>query len=140
MYIILNFCPNKNKTILYIPLHKRPLRKAQKCKGQGDMPAFYRKINRVPNSICMKRGSVLYPYHNRIKQRIYAGELLRYEYVRDYPRIGEALVLYFSTHPPVRPIRPHRYAEYLPILARWDAGGYRQNTEDCDEKSKGGRF
>ena len=46
----------------------------------------------------------MYPYHNRIKQRIRAGELVGYEYVEDYPRMGEALVLYFSTNPPVRPI------------------------------------
>ena len=62
----------------------------------------------------------MYPYHNKIKQRIGAGELTGYEYVTDYPRIGEALVLYFSTLPPVRPIRPHRYAEYLPLLQEWE--------------------
>lgn len=64
----------------------------------------------------------MYPYHNRIKQRIRAGELVGYEYVEDYPRMGEALVLYFSTNPPVRPIRPYRYAEYKPLLAQWEAG------------------
>lgn len=63
----------------------------------------------------------MYPYHNKIKQRIRAGELAGYEYVADYPRIGEALVLHFSTHPPVRPVRPHRYAEYRPLLAQWEA-------------------
>lgn len=62
----------------------------------------------------------MYPYHNKIKQRIRAGELTGYEYVTDYPRIGNALVLHFSTHPLVRPIRPHRYGEYLPLLCRWE--------------------
>ena len=50
----------------------------------------------------------MYPYHNRLKQRIRAGELAGYEFVAHYPRIGEALVLYFFTDPPVRPVRPHR--------------------------------
>ncbi len=34
----------------------------------------------------------MYPYHNRLKQRIRAGELAGYEFVAHYPRIGEALV------------------------------------------------
>lgn len=58
----------------------------------------------------------MYPYHNRIKQRINAGELTGYEFVDNYPRIGPALVLKFSTYPPVRPIRPHRREEYMQIL------------------------
>ena len=36
----------------------------------------------------------MYPYHNQIKRRIRAGELAGYAFVSDYPRIGEALVLY----------------------------------------------
>lgn len=66
----------------------------------------------------------MYPYHNKIKQRIRSGELLSYEYVTDYPRIGEALVLRFSTHPALRPIRPHRYAEYARLLADWEGGAF----------------
>jgi hypothetical protein len=58
----------------------------------------------------------MYPYHNRIKQRIKNGELIEHKFVVHYPKIGEALVLRFSTYPPIRPIRPHRYAEYLPLL------------------------
>lgn len=71
--------------------------------------------------ISEKGGVPAYPYHNKIKQRIRGGELVAYDYVTDYPRIGEALVLYFSTYPPVRPIRPRRYAEYAPLLAAWEA-------------------
>lgn len=71
-------------------------------------------------SVHPERRIVLYPYHNRLKQRIRAGELVGYEYVADYPRIGEALVLYFSTHPPVRPVRPYRYEEYEPLLLQWE--------------------
>ncbi len=70
----------------------------------------------------------MYPYHNKIKQRIRAGELIGYQYVANYPRIGPALVLHFSTHPPVRPIRPYRYQEYLPILAAWEAQQQQKKT------------
>ena len=58
----------------------------------------------------------MYPYHNRIKQRIRAGELLDHYYTENYPRIGKALVLVFSTPPMFRPIRPHRWAVYESIL------------------------
>ena len=58
----------------------------------------------------------MYPYHNRIKQRIHNGELVDHYYTNDYPRIGEALVLVFSTEPILRPIRPKRKAEYKAML------------------------
>ena len=60
------------------------------------------------------------PYHNQIKQRINDGELIGYEFREDYPGIGECLVLKFSTHPATRPIRPHKYVEYVDILAKWN--------------------
>lgn len=62
----------------------------------------------------------MYPYHNRIKQRIANGELVGYEFVDDYPGIGEALVLKFYTYPPMRPIRPHRYGDYVDVIAEWE--------------------
>lgn len=62
----------------------------------------------------------MYPYHNRIKQRIKNGELIGYEYTKNYQSIGECLLLYFNTHPFVRPIRPHKYHEYVDILAQWE--------------------
>lgn len=62
----------------------------------------------------------MYPYHNRIKQRIRSGELVSYEFVDDYPGIGECLLLKFSTLPPLRPVRPHRYVDYVEILAEWN--------------------
>lgn len=58
----------------------------------------------------------MYPYHNKIKQRIAAGELIGHEWRTDYPNIGECLVLKFSTPPFLRPIRPHRYAEYMSLI------------------------
>lgn len=57
-----------------------------------------------------------YPYHNRIKQRIANGELTGWYFTDNYPKIGEALVLCFSTYPPFRPIRPYRYGEYMKLL------------------------
>jgi len=65
----------------------------------------------------------MYPYHNRIKQRIRDGELIGYRYVNDYPRIGKCLLLEFSTPPFVRPVRPERYGEYEPILREWEKKG-----------------
>ena len=61
----------------------------------------------------------MYPYHNRIKQRISNGELVGVEMRSDYPRIGECAVLKFSTVPALRPIRPHRYAEYAQIISKY---------------------
>ena len=54
----------------------------------------------------------MYPYHNRIKQRIDNNELLNMEFVDNYPNIGKCLVLTFGTKPYKRPIRPHAYDRY----------------------------
>ena len=54
----------------------------------------------------------MYPYHNKIKQRINNGELIKYEYVEKYKLIQPALLLYFRTEPYIRPIRSHRFEEY----------------------------
>ena len=61
-----------------------------------------------------------YSYHGRIRQRIRAGELAGYYYASNYPRIGQALVLVFTTYPPLRPVRPHKWPEYSGILADWE--------------------
>ena len=58
----------------------------------------------------------MYPYHNRIKQRIRNGELVAVRDCANYPGIGECKVLVFSTVPIYRPIRPYRYAEYAEVL------------------------
>lgn len=71
----------------------------------------------------------MYPYHNKIKQRIRRGELIAFEFVDDYPGIGEALVLKFSTYPPLRPVRPHRYGEYVDILAEGIRNGGERNAQ-----------
>jgi len=58
----------------------------------------------------------VYPYHNIIKQRIRNGELVDYRFVENYKNIGECLLLFFSTAPYIRPIRPYRYSEYAELL------------------------
>ncbi len=57
-----------------------------------------------------------YHYHSTVKSRIKKGLLQGYDFVFDYPRIGECLVLYFSTKPYKVPIRPYRYHEYEKYL------------------------
>lgn len=59
----------------------------------------------------------MYPYHNKIKQRINNGELVDWYFTDSYPHIGKALVLVFNTVPIRCPIRPHKYNDYLPMLA-----------------------
>ena len=59
----------------------------------------------------------MYPYHNKIKQRINNKELIRYEYVKEYKNISPCLVLYFETEPKIRPIREHRFKEYEEFFA-----------------------
>lgn len=61
----------------------------------------------------------MYPYHNKVKKRIRNGELIGYEFIDSYKNIGECLLLYFSTEPFIRPIRPHKYHEYTDILVEW---------------------
>lgn len=58
----------------------------------------------------------MYPYHNKIKQRINNGELVRFEFVDRYKNISPCLLLYFDTEPNVRPIREHRFEEYKQLL------------------------
>jgi len=58
----------------------------------------------------------MYPYHNKIKQRIKNNELEGYEYVEKYKTISPCLLLHFTTEPKTRPIREHRFGEYEAIL------------------------
>jgi hypothetical protein len=58
----------------------------------------------------------MYPYHNKIKQRIKNNELKRYEYVAKYKAIAPCLLLHFITEPYIRPIRSHRFEEYELII------------------------
>jgi hypothetical protein len=58
----------------------------------------------------------MYPYHNKIKQRIKNREMISYEYVEKYKQISPCLLLHFSTDPKIRPIREHRFKEYEIIL------------------------
>jgi hypothetical protein len=58
----------------------------------------------------------MYPYHNKIKQRIKNQELISYEFVDRYRDISPCLLLHFETEPSVRPVREHRFDEYRPLL------------------------
>ena len=58
----------------------------------------------------------MYPYHNKIKQRIKNNELEGYEYLDKYKSISPCLLLHFNTEPRPRPIREHRFEEYEIIL------------------------
>ena len=60
----------------------------------------------------------MYPYHNKIKQRINNKELIDYEYVDVYKNISPCLLLYFDTEPKVRLIREHRFKEYENLLEK----------------------
>ena len=60
----------------------------------------------------------MYPYHNRIKQRINNNELIGYEYVEEYNGIKPCLVLHFNTEPKIRPIREYRFKEYENFLVK----------------------
>lgn len=59
----------------------------------------------------------MYQYHNCIKHRINNGELIDHYFADNYPGIGEALVLVFNTAPFLRPIRPHKWPDYVNILS-----------------------
>ncbi len=61
----------------------------------------------------------VYPYHNKIKQRIRNRELIKYEYVEKYKKISPCLLLYFNTTPYVRPIRKHKFKEYQVLLDKF---------------------
>ncbi len=57
----------------------------------------------------------MYPYHNRILQRIKNGELIGFEFCDS----GEfAMILKFSTYPYTRPIREHAVWRYEEILGK----------------------
>ena len=55
----------------------------------------------------------MYPYHNRIKQRILNGEFIGIE---DSDKEEFAFVLLFNTYPFTRPIRHHAVGKYEYLL------------------------
>ena len=75
----------------------------------------------------------MYPYHNKIKQRIQNDELTGYEYVEVYKLISPCLLLYFSTDPKIRPIRKHRFEEYEAILHAQTAVRQHYNKHETKE-------
>ena len=75
----------------------------------------------------------MYPYHNKIKQRIKNGELIGFEFAEDWPKIGSCLLLRFNTLPALRPIRAKRFGEYAPILKQWAEEKFAGNVRECAE-------
>ncbi|MAJ90438.1 MAG: hypothetical protein CMD08_04090 [Flavobacteriales bacterium] len=59
----------------------------------------------------------MYPYHNKIKQRIRNREMIKYKYVNQYKKISPCLLLYFNTELKIRPIRQHKFQEYEKLLS-----------------------
>ena len=55
----------------------------------------------------------MYPYHNRIRQRINNGELVGIE---ESDKDEFAFVLVFNTYPFTRPIRHHDVHKYFDLL------------------------
>ena len=55
----------------------------------------------------------MYPYHNRIKQRIKNGELIG---IQPSKKEEFAFLLVFKTTPMIRPIRHHAVEKYLDLL------------------------
>ena len=61
----------------------------------------------------------MYPYHNRILQRIKNGELIGFEFCEG----GDfAVILHFCTEPYTRPIREHAVYKYEEILRGFNNG------------------
>ena len=58
----------------------------------------------------------MYLYHNIIRKRITSGELVDALIVEDYNGDGERLLLFFSSPPFVRPVRPHAYPKYIDVF------------------------
>lgn len=78
----------------------------------------------------------MYSYHNRIKQRIRAGELIDSYYTDSYPRIGKALVLVFRTEPFLRPIREYRWEEYEGVIENRRKEKIRSNAVLCEGQQR----
>ena len=55
----------------------------------------------------------MYPYHNRIRQRINNGELVGIE---ESGKKEFAFILVFNTYPFTRPIRPHAVYRYKDLI------------------------
>lgn len=55
----------------------------------------------------------MYPYHNRIRQRINNGELIG---IQESEKEEFAFVLVFNTQPFTRPIRHHATHKYFDLL------------------------
>ena len=60
----------------------------------------------------------MYPYHNKIKQRIKTMSSLSTNTLTGTKNISPCLLLHFNTDPKVRPIRKHRFLEYEKVFEK----------------------
>ena len=83
---------------------------------------------------------MLNDYHNQVKRRIRAGELVGYEWRDNQPGVGECLMLIFKTEPIYRPIRMNRIHEYVDLLVHWNKynAGRSRNHERQHDLAGGG--
>lgn len=58
----------------------------------------------------------MYPYHNRISQRIKHDELIGWYEEENYKKTGKRIILVFKTYPFTRPVRPEAYLKYEKYL------------------------
>ncbi|MBE7075318.1 MAG: thermostable hemolysin delta-VPH [Clostridiales bacterium] len=54
-------------------------------------------------------------YHSKVKKVIENDIVTKIEILDEYHGISPAMVLYFSSHPPM-PIREHKWDEYIALL------------------------
>lgn len=57
-----------------------------------------------------------YNYHAQLKKRILNKEFSHAEFVDKYKNISPCLILYFYTEPKIRPIRKHKFNEYMKLI------------------------
>lgn len=75
---------------------------------------FFLKDNLLLHNINM-----YYNYHAQIRKLLLSGNLISYEFVKDYNGISPALVLFFKNHRPM-PVREHHWQEYLDMIVNID--------------------
>ena len=68
--------------------------------------------------------SMYFSYHNKAKQLLKNGLLIRYEFVENHNGISPALVLHFALpdgdkNEKIMPIREKHWAEYMELIAHY---------------------
>ncbi len=58
-------------------------------------------------------------YHAKVKNLIKSGQATGFKFINEYHKISPCLLIYFKNHTPM-PIRPHKFDEYLFLLAKYE--------------------